>query len=252
MHISYFKPRKPFSFSPHPYDLGTLMGLWHSHDDNHFLLKIYRIEEKEFADYYSYHLNYALENNLVNEEEFFRHVWQIVKIRIKHFEIQDPFSNNHGIHKDSLKRLQKFEKYLKSIDIWNARPSNIVIAEKDELIQNQKQEIEKLNAELAELNQYEVSLKILIDDGQLPTFIDIIQQLRELQLPSGRKLIKSDHKIPYAKMIAKYFSHGGKDIPIETARNYFVDKKGDVTIKGTSIQPEHHLFKVMPIEPAKK
>jgi len=252
MHISYFKPRKPFSFSPHPYDLGTLMGLWHSHDDNHFLLKIYRIEEKEFADYYSYHLNYALENNLVNEEEFFRHVWQIVKIRIKHFEIQDPFSNNHGIHKDSLKRLQKFEKYLKSIDIWNARPSNIVIAEKDELIQNQKQEIEKLNAELAELNQYEVSLKILIDDGHLPTFIDVIQQLRELQLPSGRKLIKSDHKIPYAKMIAKYFSHGGKDIPIETARNYFVDKKGDVTIKGTSIQPEHHLFKVMPIEPAKK
>ena len=252
MHISYFKPRKPFSFSPHPYDLGTLMGLWHSHDDNHFLLKIYRIEEKEFADYYSYHLNYALENNLVNEEEFFRHVWQIVKIRIKHFEIQDPFSNNHGIHKDSLKRLQKFEKYLKSIDIWNARPSNIVIAEKDELIQNQKQEIEKLNAELAELNQYEVSLKILIDDGHLPTFIDVIQQLRELQLPSGRKLIKSDHKIPYAKMIAKYFSHGGKDIPIETARNYFVDKKGDVTIKGTSIQPEHHLFKVIPIEPGKK
>jgi hypothetical protein len=115
MHISYFKPRKPFSFSPHPYDLGTLMGLWHSHDDNHFLIKIYRIEEKEFADYYSYHLNYALENNLVNEEEFFRHVWQILKIRIKHFEIQDPFSNNHGIHKDSLKRLQKFEKYLKSI-----------------------------------------------------------------------------------------------------------------------------------------
>lgn len=75
MKASYFKPRKPFSFSPHPYDLGTFMGLWDSHDDNHFLLKIYRIEEKEFADYYNYHLKYALENNLVNQEEFFRHVW---------------------------------------------------------------------------------------------------------------------------------------------------------------------------------
>ena len=53
-------------------------------------------------------------------------------------------------------------------------------------------------------------------------------------------------------MIAKYFSHGVKDIPIETARNYFVDKKGDVAIKGTAIQPEHRLFKVMPIESAKK
>lgn len=252
MSESYFKPRKPFSFSAHPYDLGTLMGLWQNHDDNHFLLKIYRIGENEFRDYYSYHLNYALENNLTNEQDFFKHVWQIVQTRIKHFENQDPFSSKHAMHRQNLAKLQQFQKYLKNLDQWNARPSNIVIAEKDILIQNQKQEIEKLNAELAELNQYEVSLKILIDDGHLPTFIDVIQQLRELQLPSGRKLIKSDHKIPYAKMIAKYFSHGGKDIPIETARNYFVDKKGDVTIKGTSIQPEHRLFKVIPIEPAKK
>ncbi|MEH3112616.1 hypothetical protein [Pedobacter terrae] len=210
------------------------------------------MDEKEFSNYYSYHLNYTLENNLSNKEDFFCHVWQIVQTRIKHFEIQDPFSRNHAMHRQQLGKLQQFQKYLTSIDEWNARPSHIVIAEKDELIQNQKIDIEKLSAKLAELNEYEVSLKILIDDGHLPTFIDIIQQLREVPLPSGRKLLKSDHKIPYAKMIAKYFSHGGKDIPIETARNYFVDKKGDVTIKGTSIQPEHRLFKVIPIEPAKK
>lgn len=252
MIISYFSSRKPFSFSSHPFDLGTFIGLWRSHDDNHFLLKIYRMGEKEFSNYYNYHMNYALENNLVNKEDFFRHVWQIVQTRIRHLEIQDPFSRNHAMHRQQLEKLQQFQKYLKTIDQWNARPSNIVIAEKDEMIQNQKIEIEKLSTKLAELNEYEVSLKILIDDGHLPTFIDIIQQLRELQLPSGRKLLKSDHKIPYAKMIAKYFSHGGKDIPIETARNYFVDKKGDVTIKGTSIQPEHRLFKVMPVEPAKK
>lgn len=227
------------------------MGLWQSHDDNQFLLKIYRMHENEFSDYYNYHLNYALENHMTSEEDFFPHVWQIVQSRIKHFEMQDPFSNNHGMHRQNLAKLQQFRKYLASIDEWNARPANIVIAEKDELIQNQKQQIEKLNAELAELNQYEVSLKILIDDGHLPTFIDVIQQLRELKLPSGRELIKSEHKIPYAKMIAKYFSHGGKDISIETARNHFVDKKGHVTIKGTSIQSEHRLFKVIRIEPAK-
>lgn len=156
------------------------------------------------------------------------------------------------MHRQQLGKLQQFQKYLTSIDEWNARPSHIVIAEKDELIQNQKIEIEKLSTRLAELNECEVSLKILIDDGQLPTFIDIIQQLREVQLPSVRKLLKSDHKIPYAKMIAKYFSHGGKDIPIETARNYFVDKKGDVAIKGTAIQPEQRLFKIVPVSSAKK
>ena len=166
--------------------------------------------------------------------------------------MQDPFSSNHAMHRQSIEKLQQFQKYLHSIDQWNARPASFVIAEKDELIQNQKAEIEKLSAKLSELNEYEVSLKILIDDGNLPTFIDIIQQLREVELPSGRKLLKSDHKIPYAKMIAKYFSHGGKDIPIETARNYFVDKKGDVAIKVTAIQPEHRLFKVIPVDPAKK
>ena len=104
------------------------MGLWHSHDDNHFLLKIYRIDEKEFSNYYDYHLNYAIGNNLISEEDFFRHVWQIVQSRTKHFEMQDPFSNNHGMHRHNLAKLQQFRKYLASIDEWNARPANIVIA----------------------------------------------------------------------------------------------------------------------------
>lgn len=172
---SYFKPRKPLSFSSHPYDLGTFMGLWHNHDDNHFLLKIYRMDEKEYSDYYNYHLNYALENKLASEEDFFRYAWQIVQNRIRHYEAQDPFSSNHAMHRQNLAKLQQFQKYLTNIDKWNARPSHIVISEKDEPIQSQKIEIEKLNAQLAELNEYEVSQKILIDDGHLPTFIDIIQ-----------------------------------------------------------------------------
>ncbi|MCX2483695.1 hypothetical protein [Pedobacter sp. MR2016-24] len=133
MNLSYFKPRKPFSFSPHPFDLGTFMGLWQNHDDNHFLLKIYRMNEKEFSSYYAYHLNYALKNNLTSSEDFFSHVWQIVQSRIKHFEMQDPFSNNHGMHRQNLAKLQQFQKYPNRIDEWNGRPANIVITEKDEL-----------------------------------------------------------------------------------------------------------------------
>ena len=53
-------------------------------------------------------------------------------------------------------------------------------------------------------------------------------------------------------MIARYFTHGGKNIPIETARNYFVEKEGDLPIKGTLIQPEHRIFRIIPVEPAKK
>jgi hypothetical protein len=46
-------------------------------------------------------------------------------------------------------------------------------------------------------------------------------------------------------MISKYFSHGGKDIPIESARNYFVEKKGDIPSKGPASQQEHQIFKII-------
>jgi hypothetical protein len=249
MSISYFKPRRLFDFSPHPYDIGNPLGYWHNHDDSHFLLKIYKISESHFNDYYTYHLKYSLDNHIASEEDFFGHVWRIVQNRIRHYEMQDPFSANHAIHKQ---KLQKFQRYLNSIDKWNSRPPHLVISEKEQIIQDQKLEIERLQTRLASLNEYEVAQKIRIEEEHLPTLIDLIQQMRTLQLPSGRKLLRSDHKSPYPKMISKYFSHGEKDIPIETVRNYFVEKKGDVAAKGTAIKPENQIFEIVPVKQDKK
>lgn len=248
MDISYFSQRKRFSFSSHPFDLGTIMGLWHSHDDNHFLLKIYSIDEKEFADYYGYHLSYALTNKLTAEEDFYSHVWQIVQNRIRHFEMQDPFSSSHANHRQSTEKLKQFQKYLHSIDKWNARPPQLIIAEKDTLIAQKLQEIESLKNQLAEFNRYEVAQKIRIDENHLGTLVDLIKQMRELKLPSGRLLLRCDNKSPYSKMISKYFSVGGKDIPTETTRNYFVEKEGDVATKGTAVKSEQQLFRIIPLE----
>ena len=249
---SYFKPCKFFDFSPHPYDIGNPIGSWHDKEDNHFLLKIYKFDKNLYPEYYDYHLSYTIENNIGSPEDFFRHVWQIVKNRIKFYEKQNPFSNSHALHLQNIHKLQQFQKYLNSIDEWNARPSQIVIAENEEIIQHQKIEIERLEARLAELNEYEVAQKIRIEDDYLPTLIDLVQQIRKLELPSGRKFLRSDNKSPYSKMISKYFSHGGKDIPIETSRNYFVEKKGDVPSKGTAIQQEQQIFKIIPVKEVKK
>lgn len=46
-------------------------------------------------------------------------------------------------------------------------------------------------------------------------------------------------------MISKYFSIDGKDIPIDTAKNYFSDKQNDVGVKGTLVPPENKLFKIV-------
>jgi len=252
MQKSYFSPRKKFSLNEHPYNLGTFMGLWHSHDDNHFLLKVYKISEREFSNFYKYHLDYCLKSNLANEEDFYRHVWEIVNTRIKHFERQDPFSRKKRSNRRNLDKTRKFKSYLESLDKWNLRPSHIVINEKEEKIYSLKLEIKELKAELAKHKEYEVNGKIRISEGHLPTFIDLIQQMRKLTVSDSRKLLRSDHKLPFAKMISKYFSHGEKDIPIETARNYFVEKKGDVPIKGTAIQEGHQLFKIVLSNPTKK
>lgn len=248
MRVSYFKSRRPFDFSPHPYDIGTVLGLWRNHDDNHFLLKIYRLKEGSFAGYYNYHLSYALENNIGTEEEFYSHVWQVVKSRIKHLAQQDPFSRSHAMHVNNLHNLQLFQKFLNSIDKWNARPPHLIITEKDGLLTQQRAEIESLKDQLNKLNQYEVAQKIRIEEDHLGTLVDLIKQLRELKLPSGRLLLRCDNKSPYPKMISKYFSIGGKDIPTETTRNYFVEKKGDVSIKGTQVRSEQQLFRIIPVE----
>lgn len=156
MRISYFKPRRLFDFSPHPYDIGNPFGYWHKYEDNHFLKKLYDIGEDKFDEFYKYHLSHTLTNNACDEETFFFKVWGIVEDRIKNLKAKDPFSSYHDRYKFRIEKLQQFQKYLNSIDQWNARPAHIVIAEKDILTQQQKEEIEDLTQRLAELNKYEV------------------------------------------------------------------------------------------------
>jgi len=141
------------------------------------------MDKDYFADYYRHHLNYALGNKIASEEEFFRHVWQLVQNRTKHYEMQDPFSRNHAIHRKSVEKLQEFQKYLKSIDEWNARPAHIVIEEKENTIRKQKEVIEALQARLDELKVYEVSQKIRVEEGYVATVIDLFKQIEKLELP---------------------------------------------------------------------
>lgn len=48
MTATYFKARKAFDFNPNPFELGNILGLKMGYEDNHFLLKVYDLEEKIF------------------------------------------------------------------------------------------------------------------------------------------------------------------------------------------------------------
>jgi hypothetical protein len=248
MRVDFFKTRERFDFFPHPYDIGNLFGPWKRNADSHFLLKLYKLDAGKYGEYYAYHLNHTIKNRVAGEEEFFRQLWHLTETRINYLQSKNPHGSDHEQNLIRIGKLKQFQGFLNGIDKWNARPAALVIEEKDLIIQKHLNEIGKLKQQVAELTQYEVKQKISIEDEHLPTLVDLLQQMRNLKLPSGRLLLRCDHKITYAKIIAKYFSHGEKDIPVETARNYFVEKAGDIPTKGTFIYPEQQLFKIVSIK----
>ncbi len=248
MLTTYFKARRPFDFSPHPYELGNILGLKQGYEDNHFLLKIYDMEESSFQDYYNYHLKNYLSKHTTSEKEFFSHVWHIVSDRIDYFKGQDPFSAKHSLYVSNIRKLNEFLSFLSPLDKWNIRSNDLLIKEKDKEIAKLRLELEILRKKLSELEKYEVSVKPMVQDDHLPTFIDLLQQLKNLTLPNGRKLLVSDHESPYYKMVSKYFVYNGKDIPVNTARNYFVQKDPKDSMKGVRIPEDKKLFQIIPIK----
>lgn len=248
MAAHYFKERKAFDFKPHPFSIGTIKGVPTGYEDNHFLLKIYGLKREVFDDYYQYHLEYYLSGGNRSEKEFFSHVWHIVSDRIDYFKSQSPYSSKHPLYISNITKLNEFLSFLSPLDKWNIRSNDLLIKEKDEEIAKLRLELEILRKKLSELEKYEVSVKPMIQDDHLPTFIDLLQQLKNLTLPNGRKLLVSDHESPYYKMVSKYFVYNGKDIPVNTVRNYFVQKDPKDSMKGVKIHDDKKLFRIVPIK----
>lgn len=246
MSSEYFKARKPFDRRPHPYELGNILGLKKGYADNHFLLKIYGLEAQLYEDYYLFHLQYYISKRTGTEKEFLKHVWHIVENRIAYYRAQDPFSTKHALYLSNIEKLAAFLECVAKRDRWDIRPNDVLIREKNATIAELALEIETLNKRLEELKKFEVSVKAMIQDGHLPTFMDLIHQLKDLSLPNGRKLLKADYDSPYYKLVAKYFIYEGKDIPINSARNYFVQKDPKDAKKGVKIEEHEKLFRIVP------
>ncbi|WP_134087763.1 hypothetical protein [Olivibacter sp. XZL3] len=246
MSAEYFKARKSFDFHPHRYELGNILGLKKGYADNHFLLKIYGLDAVKYEDYYLFHLQYYLSKKTGTEKDFLKHVWHIAENRIAYYRSQDPFSLKHALHISDIEKLTAFLECIAKRDRWNIRPNDVLISEKDKTIAEQQYEIESLRSRLAELEEFEVSVKAMIQDDHLPTFMDLLHQLKNLSLPNGRKLLKADYDSPYYKLVAKYFTYEGKDIPINSARNYFVQKDSKDAKKGVKIPEDKKLFLIVP------
>jgi len=246
MQTHYFKFRHRFNFTPHRYEVGNPIFQNKALADNFFLLKIYRFTEADFEPYYNFHLKSYLEKHPSGKEAFFHHVSDIINTRIDYFNRQNPFSSNYASNTTNAMKLQSFLSFMKTIDCWHRLDAfESVIAEKD-------REIDKLNAEVVELNmllkeatKYDVSEKVNITKGNIAAFIHLIKQISELITPECGRLVSSQTQAPWYKMIAKYFKHGDKDISIDTARNYFPAQKDNKPAKFIEIAERDKLYRIV-------
>lgn len=246
MKPSYFKIRRWFGWTPHRYEIGRPLAQNRRYADNFFLLKLHELGTEEYTGFYDFHLQHYLRINPEGEEEFYEHVWHIVHSRIKHFERKNPFSSSHETDLENVRKLRAFRKWLDGRDKWNARPYPALLTEKDKRILELEKEVAELKQDIADFREYEVQQKIGIRESYLPTLVHLIRQMPELKLPNDTHLLTCQNKSPYYKLISKYFTHGGKPIPLDTARNYFVEKTKDIPIKGTMIPEESRLFRIVP------
>jgi hypothetical protein len=249
MKTTFFKHRGRFDFSPHRFEIGNPIIQNRSLEDNLFLLKLYKLNEAEYPEYYQFHLEYFLNSHPKEEETFLTSVREIVFNRIKHFKRLDPFGGKYASGLEHTRMLEVFLNHLRSIDRWhNQMPIESVLSEKDKLIGQLKEKIAQQEALIAAYAKYDAGEKIVISKGNIAVFIDLILQLQELTLPNAHKLVRSQAQSPWYKMIAKYFLHGENEIPIDTARNYFAARKGEKPAKFIEIADKDKLFRISPVE----
>jgi len=240
-----FKHQKFFDFKPHPFDVGNPFGKWQGYEDNHFIRKLLKLNIDQYVAYYHHHADDYVNKGKGKPEQFFKIVWSLIHIWIDILIRKDPLGSDHPLDVIKINKLNAFKEFMISIDQWNSRPADIVNAEMEKLILTQREHIKTLEERLARLNEFEAAQKVWIEEGYLPTFIHLFLQIRDLTVKGSRKLLKSDHKSPYYKMISKYFSDGGSPVKTETVKNYFSPEAGTGKMK-TEVPPEKQLFKIVP------
>ena len=240
-----FKHQNFLDFSPHPFDVGHPFGKWQGHEDIHFVNKLYKLDGAQYKAYYLHHADDYIKEGKGTAEQFFKIVWALVQDRIDNLKRKNPFSSDHPKDVININKLNAFHEFMASIDEWNARPASVINAEMERTIAAQREHIKKLEDRLAVLNEYETVQQIRIDEGHLPTVIDVFLNLKNLKVNGTRDLVKCDHKSPYYKMISKYFTDGGDPIKIETVKNYFTPISGTNKMK-TEVPEDKQLFVIIP------
>ena len=108
---TFFKFRRRFDFSPHPYEIGNPLFSNRRLEDNFFALKLYSLPQVEYTAFYDFHLNHYLHKNPAGQEAFFRKVNRTIQRKIAFYSVKNPFKSVYGVHSDNLDKLESFSEF---------------------------------------------------------------------------------------------------------------------------------------------
>jgi len=238
MKKAYFKFRGRFDFTPHRYEIGNSVIQNKRLENNFFFKKLSQIEENEYDGYFSFHQHFYVEQFPAEGHLFLLHVLELVDKRIENYDRKDYYKNAASTLND-LDIFKSFRDVLMRKGNWD----------KDKSLKERLLAQELLNSQLKDklklATKFDAVEKINIPEGALPAFIHLIKLIQQLELPNGQKLAKAQSQSPWYKMIGKYFHHGGKEISLDTLRNYFPATKEGKLIKGSDISDSDQIFEII-------
>ncbi|MBB5441079.1 hypothetical protein HDC92_004784 [Pedobacter sp. AK017] len=246
MSIVFFSSRRKFDFSNDTLDIGNWWD-WRREQLNRFLyLKIYQIGGSRFPDFYQYHLKYYQSSQPGAEEQVFhKYLWDLLTEDLSRLKLKSPYAKGNAGILGMREVLNVAIGYLESIDRWNNSET------KESIIIRQQMENAELEArckqlvnELKEARRLETSDYMVIADGYLDTFLDLMLQLQDLTLPDGKELVFSQTQAAWMKMICKHFKEGDKAVKLNSIARYFPADKRNPGVKHAAIKEKFKLFQI--------
>ena len=249
MGITYFKLRERFDFSNDTLDIGNPLTWNRAQFLKHFFKRVFAINIDRLEEFYRHHLAYYLATHTSGREEtFFKYLWDIVERQLKVLAGKDVYDKNHIRNEREIEQLKRFTEVLMLLDQWNFHKSNdAVIAQQDSEIYVLKQQILALKSELKKATRLDTEYHINIADGLLLTVVDLFKKMEELKT-DGKELMFAQFQIIWAKMICRYFRHGGKEINFDTIRRYFPGDKENPGVRSAAVPVKNQLYNIVPIK----
>jgi hypothetical protein len=75
-------------------------------------------------------------------------------------------------------------------------------------------------------------------------FVDLIIQMQDLKLHSGKELVFAEFQIVWVKLICKYFREDHKEIDFDRVRRYFPKDRRNPANRSSSVPSDEHLFEI--------